>query len=223
VSIKENLDKTIETKLFEEIIKGEWTPGSKIDLNRIIERYDVSRTPVIHALRKMHSEGLVEYSSKGHFYVPDYDLKTIRDVTSMRKLLELQGMRELKSYGMSIDFDLIREMNEQCEYHIDKGKLVEASVFDMRFHRYLIDAAGNKCLSDMFKIVQRQFMMINYSIRRYKASQQSAACLDHERIIDYLEEHNYDQAAKILEDHVSEAYLKIEKRFLEGKRDSIKN
>ena len=223
MSIKENLDATIESKLFEEIIRGEWNTGAKIDLNKIIERYDVSRTPVIHALRKMHYDGLVEYSNKGHFYVPEYDLKTIRDINSMRKLLELQGMRELKSYGVNLDLDKLRDINEQCEFYTDKGKLVEASGFDMQFHKYLIDSAGNKCLSDMYRTVQRQFMMVNYMIRRYKASQQGAACVDHVRIIDYLAEHDYDRAAKILEDHVSEAYLKIEKRFNERKKEIEKN
>lgn len=215
MSIKENLDKVIENKLYEEIIKGEWESGKQIDLNRIIREYDVSRTPVIQALKKMSNEGLVASSSKGHYYVPEYDLKKIRDINSMRKLLELQGMRELRSYGTEIDFDHLRSINSQCIYYTDRNKLIEASSYDMQFHKFLVCASGNQCLSDMYTIVQKQFMMVNYIIRRYKKNQQDAACDDHSRIIDALEDHNFDKAATILEDHISEAYLKIEKRITE--------
>jgi DNA-binding GntR family transcriptional regulator len=219
MAIKENLDKIIEAKLYDEIIKGEWVPGAQIDLNRIIRTYDVSRTPVIHALKKMSQEGLVMCSSKGHYYVPDYNLKQIRDINSMRKLLEIQGMRELRSYGTDINFDYLRELNEQCQYYTDKNRLVESSKYDMVFHRYLVDISGNKCLSDIYGMVQKQFMMVNYMIRRYKKNQQGAACDDHDRIITALQDHNYDKATNILEDHISEAYLKIENRYLEMTRE----
>lgn len=215
MSIKANLDKVIEDKLYEEIIKGEWEPGKQIDLNRIIRDYDVSRTPVIQALKKMSNDGLVTFSSKGHFYVPVFDLKKIRDINSMRKLLELQGLKELRSYGTDIDFDNLRSINMQCIYYTDRNKLLEASSYDMEFHRTLVCTSGNQCLSDIYNIVQKQFMMVNFLIRRYKRNQQGAACDDHSRIIDALEDHNFDKAAKILEDHISEAYLKIEKRFNE--------
>ena len=219
MAIKMNLDKLIEEKLNEEIIRGEWEPGKQIDLNRIMHQYDVSRTPVIHALKKMDADGLVRHSSKGHFYVPDIDLKTIRDITTMRKLLELQGLREIISYGAAVDLDKLIEINEQCEYYTNKGKLVEASGYDMQFHKMIVDAPENQCLSDVYEIVQRKFRMVNCMIGRYKASQQGAACMDHVRIIDYLNTYNYEQATRILEDHISEAYLKIEKRFMERSKE----
>ena len=75
MALKKNLDVTIHEAFLEEILQGNWKPGQALNLDELAERYGVSRTPIQQALKRMHTQGMVVFSSKGHFSVPTFSEK----------------------------------------------------------------------------------------------------------------------------------------------------
>ena len=88
MALKKNLDVTIHEAFLEEILQGNWKPGQALNLDELAERYGVSRTPIQQALKRMHTQGMVVFSSKGHFSVPTFSEKEVCDIIEMRLLLE---------------------------------------------------------------------------------------------------------------------------------------
>lgn len=212
-AIKRNLDDIIRKKLTEEIIAGEWVTGSLISIDDIMKRYGVSRTPVIQALKKMDAEGMVEFSSRGHFYVPDYEVKDVKDIVDVRTVLEEYAIRTIQEKGLEIDIIKLREISDEGLRSSADGDVIRVRECDLSFHRTLIEQAGNDCLTDLFKRTQGKFMMVNYLIGRHTALQQDVANADHIQVIACLEQKDYDGAIEILQRHIRGAFHKIEKRF----------
>lgn len=82
--------KQIRDSLEDEILKGEFVPGSKLDEGSLSKKYSVSRTPIREALRQLSASGLIELiPNRGAFLV---QLSTNRLVEMFEVLAELEGM-----------------------------------------------------------------------------------------------------------------------------------
>ena len=79
MALKKNLDVVIFEKFYDEIVCGKWTAGALLNIDEMADRYDVSRTPVQQALKKMNTLGMVKFSSKGHVYVESFDKKQVKE------------------------------------------------------------------------------------------------------------------------------------------------
>ena len=54
------LAETIRQRLADDILRGVYPPGARLDENGLARRFNLSRTPVREALRQLTSAGLVE-------------------------------------------------------------------------------------------------------------------------------------------------------------------
>lgn len=223
MGIKNNLDKIIEEKLYDEIIAGEWNPGEQIPLEPIMERYEVSRTPVIQALKKMNAVGVVKYNSAGHYSVPEYTKSDIEDIIDVRKLFEIHAVEEIRDKRRRVDFKKLEKLSKDGIRFNDAGKTVLARRADLQFHRVLVAQAENPVLLELFIALQRNFMVANYCIGRHTVPQQKIAGSDHQQIVEYLRSEEYDKAIEVIVRHLDGALEKIEKRLPEARASKKKS
>ena len=191
MALKKNLDVTIHEAFLEEILQGNWKPGQALNLDELAERYGVSRTPIQQALKRMHTQGMVVFSSKGHFSVPTFSEKEVCDIIEMRLLLEHQALTDIQN-------KLLPTSN-----------IVQTRRTDLDFHRILVEQAGNRCLSEVYDRIQGQFIVANYLLTSHTRSQQQVASDDHERLLAALKAGNFTRAHDIIEDHIQGACQKI--------------
>ena len=229
MALKKNLDVTIHEAFLEEILQGNWKPGQALNLDELAERYGVSRTPIQQALKRMHTQGMVVFSSKGHFSVPTFSEKEVCDIIEMRLLLEHQALTDIQNKLLPMDFETLeRFMCEVFECGMAGGKksaverlagecvasnktsnIVQTRRTDLDFHRILVEQAGNRCLSEVYDRIQGQFIVANYLLTSHTRSQQQVASDDHERLLAALKAGNFTQAHDIIEDHIQGACQKI--------------
>lgn len=212
MGIKKNLDETIIGKLYDEIIDGEWVPGSLISLDQIMDRYEVSRTPVIQALKKMSALGIINFTSKGHFLVPEYTEHEIKDIIDARILLEKFAINRIAEENIKLDFEELSDLCEQSHRYRLKGDNVKSHRKDMEFHRRLIEQCGNACVSELYDRVQKQFMMVNYLLGRYSKEYMEISYRDHVNILESLKAEKYDEAIGHCVGHIMMAYDRISER-----------
>ena len=110
MALKKNLDVTIHEAFLEEILQGNWKPGQALNLDELAERYGVSRTPIQQALKRMHTQGMVVFSSKGHFSVPTFSEKEVCDIIEMRLLLEHQALTDIQNKLLPMDFETLERL-----------------------------------------------------------------------------------------------------------------
>ena len=197
MALKKNLDVTIHEAFLEEILRGNWLPGQALNLDELAERYGVSRTPVQQALKRMHTQGMVVFSSKGHFSVPTFSEKEVCDIIEIRLLLEHQALTDIQRKALPVDLS-----NETDD-------VVSARRTDLDFHRVLVEQAGNRCLSEVYDRIQGQFIVANYLLASHTRVQQESASGDHEMVLDALRAGDFSRAHSIIEAHIQGACQKI--------------
>lgn len=209
MALKKNLDMVIYEKLYEEILRGNWKPEQSLVLDDLAANYGVSRTPVQQALKRMHAQGMVVFSSKGHFSVPVFSKKDICDIIEVRLLLEHQAIADVRQKQLPIDFDTLEKLASECAASSLTDNAVYARRMDLNFHRVLVEQADNSCLSEVYDRIQGQFMVANYLLISHTRSQQEIASDDHEKILRALHEDDYDRAQEIMKSHIQDARDKI--------------
>lgn len=209
MALKKNLDVMIQEKLYEEVICGNWKPGQALNLDELAASFDVSRTPVLQALKRMHTLGMVSVSSQGHFSVMSFDEKQVRDIFEIRLLLERQALSDLEDHGIEPDCALLKKINDVHTFSDQRGDMVQTRRADLNFHRQLVAQASNQCLSDLYNKVQGQFMVANYLQARHTPDQQRLASDEHEMILAAMESGDYATARSRLEGHIQRACEKV--------------
>ena len=80
--------------LKKEMLDLELKPGQPISENEICARFDVSRTPVREAFRRLQEQGFVHTVPYSGTYVTRLNLENIRHMIYMRVAVELMVMRD---------------------------------------------------------------------------------------------------------------------------------
>lgn len=89
---------TIATSVYErlraDILTGGLTPGDKLRVEFVRDRYAAGNSPVREALNRLSAEGLVERREQRGFYVAAISDQDLRELTKTRCWLEAIALRE---------------------------------------------------------------------------------------------------------------------------------
>ena len=219
MKLKKNLDTIIKEKMLDEIVEGQWNLGMQISLEDIMEKYEVSRTPVIQALKEFAADGIVVRTGKGHYFCQDFDDNEIKDIIDIRRVLELEALHRIMKKS-SVDLTELEETSEAALTSYRADNTITTRRLDMRFHKQLVALAGSDCLSDIYYRIQIKFMMVNYLLGSHSAIEEEIACKDHALIVQYLRERDEQKAEEIITNHINGAYKKIRMRFAEERKEA---
>lgn len=209
MSLKKNLDIIVYEQLREIIIRGDWKPGQFIAVDELSTKYGVSRTPILQALRRMDANKMISTTKTGHFLVPSFTEKQLRDLIEMRLLLELQAIHDISLSHISPPISELRKVVDSCTTYCLSGDIVQARKADLLFHRKLVESVSNPYLTDLYLRIQGQFMVANYLIASHTPEQENIAAEDHLKILNALENQDFSLASHIMEEHIFGALTKI--------------
>lgn len=135
--------------LKEQILHLELPPGAAISEIETAEKYNISRTPVRDAFKRLEREGLLEIRPHIGTFISLIDINAVSDVLYMRNVLEFSVLSDLAvSYDKSQDLQinlLLKEQEELLSSNMNIEDLSRAFVVaDNKFHTALFDAAGKK-------------------------------------------------------------------------------
>ena len=142
------------------ILEKRIPPGGKINQNTMAEEMQISRTPVVNALHKLESEGLVDNVPHTGFFVHRITVKEILDLFALREALESIVVTELVETLTERQARELREVFStfSVESGIDVDRYRKA---DVRFHITMLGYCSNnlaKRVNDNFQIFVRSFM-----------------------------------------------------------------
>ena len=70
------------------VLQGEFGVGFRLKENELAESIGVSRTPIREALRRLNSEGLIDFKSNHRATVARWSEENVEDMFRLRALLE---------------------------------------------------------------------------------------------------------------------------------------
>ena len=161
-------------QLKEQILHLELPPGATISEIDTAEKYNISRTPVRDAFKRLEREGLLEIRPHIGTFISLIDLNAVSDVLYTREVLEYAVLSDLsKIYDKSQDLRirlLLQQQKALLESDMDIQELSRAFIkLDNEFHAALFEAAGKKNITNFLSSINCQYerfrTFINYNGR----------------------------------------------------------
>lgn len=188
--------------LKEELIQGQWVFNEKIHVNSLIEKFDVSRRPVMEALKMLEKEGFIEI-------VPQYGCKVIPySKTAAIEVLRLRSAVETLCVELAIENGTESEMRQfQMFQDIarEKPNLLNDKIhylhYNREFHTHIVMMAKSPIVTDYilqiwglndFYLVQL-FDYFNWDVQQ--------SLLDHQELVMAMKQRNVELSKKILSEH----------------------
>ena len=159
-------------QLKEQILHLELPPGSTISEIDTAEKYNISRTPVRDAFKRLEREGLLEIRPHIGTFISLIDINAVSDVLYTREVLEYAVLSDLsKMYDKSQDLRirlLLQQQKTLLESNMEIQELSRAFIkLDNEFHATLFEAAGKKNLTNFLTAINCQYerfrTFINFS------------------------------------------------------------
>lgn len=205
MKLKRNLDELVYEKLMESVLAAQWHSGDVISIEAIAEKYEVSRTPVVQALKRLTSEGITEFLANGKARFPLTDEKIVGEVCDVRAFIEIEAGRIICENRYDVANDDLYTCMEKCILHRGREEYHLASQMDLQWHRMIVEGAGNSYLADLYKLVQKKFVVLNYLNLPAHMVLTDEAASQHRAIFDALKRFDYPQFRVLIRAHLQNA------------------
>jgi len=192
----------VYSALRERILSGELPRGTKLRQASLAEELGVSRTPLREALRRLATEGLVEFSPNRGATVSELDFGDMRHAWSARVALE-PGAARLAAERR--DDDAIASMREAVAEQRRVGEDRDASfAANRRFHLQLAAASGNPHLTRFAEMLWVPRIGVPIYQAQAVGPQGAQRWADeHEQIVEAIAAGDGDAAERLTREHVS--------------------
>ncbi|MBI4578274.1 MAG: GntR family transcriptional regulator [Planctomycetes bacterium] len=150
------------------IIGGELAPGSQLKIEVLSRRLGVSSSPIREALRRLENERWVEtIPFRGAFVRPLdeaelaelYEFREIIELAALGKLMRGRGGTGLTGFtepGSDRRLDVLGGIVAEIETALAASDAMAYLRADQRFHQAIVDMAGNRRLSELFRTLVEQ-------------------------------------------------------------------
>jgi DNA-binding GntR family transcriptional regulator len=134
-----DLTEQVHQRLLNAICDGDLAPGARITQEELAASLDVSRQPVLQALRLLKKDGFVIDAGRRGLMVSPLDPRVIADVYEVRAVLDGLAARRAALAGARLDPGVIAAGREAAAgRHV--GPMIDA---DIAFHNLIYAASGN--------------------------------------------------------------------------------
>ena len=143
--------------LRQEIIGRKLKPNSKLDINALASEIGVSRTPVVDALTRLESEGLIIRRNRVGTFVAPLDHTLYEETFEARHMIEQyvtplsidrltdEAIAELEGILQSTD-EILKSARDDDSFDYDRY-----TSHDQDFHVKLVEACGNQHIIDFYR------------------------------------------------------------------------
>jgi DNA-binding GntR family transcriptional regulator len=209
-----------------QILGGSIPVGSRLRQEALAEEFDVSRTPVREALRKLQATGIVELLPNRGAVVRGPSARDIREAYEVRA--ELEGLAAELAAGLISDRDLRRLRDAEELFRRSVTSLVErrrrtepnwsdasswVQANDL-FHQAIQDAAANRRLAATIADLHRSFPRdLTWAALEGSSRLLEENIRQHAGILDAIEQHDRPEARRRMVEHVLSAGELVTRHF----------
>jgi DNA-binding GntR family transcriptional regulator len=182
----------------------------RLDERQLSQKLGVSRTPIREALTLLEQEGFVRAVPRRGIYVVRKSKKEIIEMIVVWAALESMAARLAAKNATDAQLDELGELFQEFKREPPSDHLNEYSEANIKFHQTIIKLGGCELIVEM---TQNLFIHVR-AIRTVSLKQDNRAARsinDHMRIIDALQAHDGDLAAKLVREHTMGLAAHVEK------------
>lgn len=182
--------------LLDAISAGVLAPGERITQEDLAAKLNVSRSPVLQALRLLKKDGLLEEAPGRGLVVAQLDPIRFGHLYEVRGSLDALAARLAAVRKAKIPWSLI-EVGRQASLSNDVNALVEA---DTAFHKAIYEASGNPFIIESAMLHWIHLRRVMGAVHQHQSGR-SGIWDEHAAIVQAIHEGDADLAAKLSEKH----------------------
>lgn len=198
------------------ILSGEYAAGEKIPEQSVSEDLGVSRSPLRSAIRRLESEGLIEYFPYRGAYVKIYTDKDIHDSFAVRILLESYAISNINRNALEAERENIVQLINRCH----SASRHDAAQLDVAVHETAIRLCQNTALMDLYRMLYTKIGLF----RDISISDDNMVALSnksHAVMLQCLLDSNTSKALHIINKHLKESEEKVISYYRGTQKDVI--
>lgn len=209
------------------ILNGEMKPDQRFTIEDVAAQLGISRTPVREALKALQVDGLVRLLPHRGAMVETYAHDEIRNRYLIRAMLE-GFAAELACAGDT--GELAGRLESNCERlearcrevdHANDEDVLELTRLNSDFHGMIHAASGSKTLIRLLSSLRQPTA---YTLNYWKTPSAWEASLEiHRKITRAIRRRDATLAHKLAEQHLTDAYDRVMRHFVETEPDAADN
>ena len=197
-------------KLRQAIIKGKLKPGQKVVMADLAKTFGLSDTPVREAIRRLESEGYIDFTPHIGAIVTKIDEGELVEIYLIRIALEDLATRLASPHIVDKDIDFLIRKNQEMEAAIQQGQYENLAAMNKDFHLRIYKAVPfsrlYKMICDLWDTFERW-----PSVFTYVPARAVAAVKEHKEIIQALKNGDTDLADRLMKEQKEHAMEALQK------------
>jgi len=198
-----NLVEQIATALRQAIADGKLRPGTRLLEVRIAREMGTSRAPLREALIQLEREGLVVRRPNRGAFVAELTEELVREVASMRRVLEGFAASLAVKRLTGEDFDRLETILKEMLTAARRGDFPRMVEWDFQFHEYIIRASGHHLLHETWAGMDRK-IRVYLSATNLMYADMKSVVEGHLPILRALRRRDPQRASRVMADHLAE-------------------
>ena len=200
IQIVPDLTDQVYQRLLNAICDGDLAPGARLTQEELAAMLDVSRQPVLQALRMLKKDGFVVDAGRRGLMVLPLGTQTISHIYEVRSALDGLAARQAALSKSRIDLSVIAEGRKAV-----KGSRIGAMIdADMRFHNLIYSASGNPLIAESASHHWRHIRRA-MGVVLQQAGVRDTVWDEHEAILKAINRGDADRAERLSRRHGEEA------------------
>lgn len=215
MSNEKTLSQTIADQLAEEIILRRILPGTKMDEQKIADRFGVSRSPVRDALRQLAITRLINYIPRKGFSVAAIKSSELDQLFEASAEIEamcakLCALRASPSERKRLEH-IHNEANKAAKQHNSK----DYSALNDELHRLVYSASHNKVLESL--AIEMRQRLTPFRAQGFFTSDNriDKSNQEHDQLVSAIVSQNAERAAKAMYSHATNSAMNVLQHFEE--------
>jgi DNA-binding GntR family transcriptional regulator len=183
------------------ILAGTLQAGERIPEKKVADLFEVSRTPVREAIKKLAEYGLVTIKPRSYAYVAAISPEEAKDISWVRLFLEKLSVRRFIAVATGDAFAPLYRLSRQCQDANEKGDYATAHEFDSTLHLAIARTTGNRELLEMLQMLDAKLQLLRLK-QHLQHQALSGYFSQHDRLLKLLEQQDVNQLDELLEEHI---------------------
>ncbi len=196
----DSLGERLASTLRDRIVRGDIPAGTHLIEDVVAQTYDVSRGPVRDALKLLKLDNLVEPQRRG-FHVVGLAAADVHDLYAVRHALEslaiTSAIAMLGRRPRTTMDDAMRGMTATARPELSH----EFAGHDLRFHRGIYEASGNRRLLALWENIEPLFASM-LAVTNREDTDLTPVARDHDLLREAITAGDASRALSILTDHL---------------------
>lgn len=187
--------------LREMILNNELKVGTQYLEKVLVERLNISRTPVREACVRLEREGLIEIQPRHGIRVKPISPSDMREIYEILTALESQAIGDLARDGLSDEqLAKLEQATERMAIALEKDDLDAWAMSDEEFHHVLLEFCPNERLRNVVLQFWGQAHRVRFATLHLRVKPHDST-KDHSAVVEAIRERDVKKATRIHRKH----------------------